>query len=166
MAERASVNATPGYLKNTQSLGPAVGGLAGTRPRIIQGGLAEGESRCVGPSCHQLSWLAPLQFLTSAVVTVFLRSCGEQLDRNRSKKPCLQRCEGTKNPDVFKRMEFLRSLVLPGVSALEDARYGHTPAPATGHGTRHSGETGSPLRFSAQPCDHDQQKCCILFTLK
>lgn len=125
-----------------------------------------GKSRCVGPSCHQLSWLAPLQSLTSAVVTVFLHSCGEQLDRNRSKKPCLQRCEGTKNPDVLKRMEFLRSLVLPGVSALEDARYGHTRAPATVHGTCHLGETGSPLHFSPQPCDHDQQKCCILFTLK
>lgn len=94
------------------------------------------ESRCMGPSCHQLSWLAPLQFLTSAVVTVFLRGCREQLGRNRNKMPCLQRCEGTKNTDVLKRKEFLRrSLALPGVLALEDARYGHAPALAIVNGT-------------------------------
>lgn len=43
------------------------------------------KSRCMGSSCHQLSWLSWLQFLTSAVVTVFLYSGREQLDRNRRK---------------------------------------------------------------------------------
>lgn len=43
------------------------------------------KSRCMGSLCHQLSWLATLQFLTSAVVTVFLHSCREQLDGNSTK---------------------------------------------------------------------------------
>lgn len=86
--------ATPSYLKTTQSLGPAVG--RSIAPSLCTQDLPlsrepwQGEEgRCVGSSCHQLSWLALLQFLTSIVVTV-LCGCREQLDRNRSKKPCLQ----------------------------------------------------------------------------
>lgn len=144
----------PSYLKNVQSLGPTVGRpiasfLCTQDLTLFREAWQREKSRCTGSSCHQLSRLAPLPSLTSAVVTVFLHSCREQLDRNRSTEPCLQKCEGNKeHVGTWGNVILRRSLVLPGVLTLEDARYGHTPAPTTLCPT---GKWDLPLRRDAFP---------------
>ena len=82
----ASVNVTPSYLKRrrkkkkkTQSAGPTVGRsiasvLCTQNLTLFREAWQREKSRRLGSSCHQLSWLAPPQLLTSAVVTVSLHT--------------------------------------------------------------------------------------------
>ena len=104
--------------------------LVYTRPHIIQGGLAERGK--LAPSCHQLSRLAPLQLLTSAVVTVFLQTQSQGAAwSGQEQKALFTEVRGNKE-HVYTRENVIlrRPSVPPAVLALEDARYG--PYPWTG----------------------------------
>ena len=144
--------------------------LVYTRPHIIQGGLAERGK--LAPSCHQLSRLAPLQLLTSAVVTVFLQTQSQGAAwSGQEQKALFTEVRGNKE-HVYTRENVIlrRPSVPPAVLALEDARYG--PYPWTGclplpRGDGIARREAFPSElFFLQSWDNGQQKHFILFNLQ
>lgn len=126
--------------------------LVYTRPHIIQGGLAERGK--LAPSCHQLSRLAPLQLLTSAVVTVFLQTQSQGAAwSGQEQKALFTEVRGNKeHVYTWENVILRRPSVPPAVLALEDPRYG--PYPWTGclplpREMGHPGEKPSPLSSSS-----------------
>ena len=162
VCEPASVNATPSYLRKKKKPDTELGAhcwqinsiiLVYTRPHIIQGGLAERGK--LAPSCHQLSRPAPLQLLTSAVVTVFLQTVtGSSLIGTGAKSLVYRGAREQRTRIYLRACNFKQafgpaSCVSSRGCQVRPLPLNWPPAPTPGDGTQHPGEKPSPLNSSS-----------------